>query len=166
MISILLIYCGQIFVVLRATNTRLCVAFLLTDNCDAAASLRAAESAIGSPLYVDTLGLSEEEKRGIERNWTVGGKVDPVISYLIGATAGLGYVDLIGRLGSYPIPEIPVGNGNGELFARCWIGLGPMVGFRRAQGVEGGWDRSVAWRNFGSTEGLFRHEVGHGLCLW
>ena len=81
----------------------------------AAASLKAAESAIGSPLYLDTLGLSEKEKRGIERDWIAGGKIDPAISYLIGATAGLGYVHLIGRLGSYPIPEIPVGYGNGEL---------------------------------------------------
>ena len=81
----------------------------------ATASLKAAESAIGSPLYVDTLGLSEEEKRGIERDWIAGGKVDPAISYLIGATSGWGYVNSIGRLESYPIPEIPVGDGNGEL---------------------------------------------------
>ena len=35
----------------------------------ASASLKAAETAIGGPLYVDTLGLSEEERRGIERDW-------------------------------------------------------------------------------------------------
>lgn len=81
----------------------------------AVASLKAAESAIGAPLYVDTLGLSEEEKRGIERDWIRGGKIDPAISYLIGATSGLGYVNLIGRLDSYPIPNIPIGNGDGEL---------------------------------------------------
>jgi SAM-dependent methyltransferase len=81
----------------------------------AAASLKAAESDAGSPLYVHTLGLSEEEKRGIERGWIARGKIDPAIAYLIGATSGLGYVNLIGRLESYPIPDIPVGNGNGEL---------------------------------------------------
>ena len=81
----------------------------------AAASLQAAESAVGGPLYVDTLGLSEEEKRGIERDWIAGGKIDPAISYLVGATSGWGYVNLIGRLDSYPIPDIPVGNGDGEL---------------------------------------------------
>ena len=81
----------------------------------ATASLKAAESAIGGPLYVDTLGLSEEEKRGIERDWIAGGKVDPAISYLIGATSGWGYVNLIGRLESYPIPNIPIGSGDGEL---------------------------------------------------
>jgi SAM-dependent methyltransferase/uncharacterized protein YbaR (Trm112 family) len=82
----------------------------------AAKSLKAAESGIGDPLYIDTIGVSEEQKRGIERDWIAGcNKIDPAISYLIGATSGYGYVDLIGRLESYPIPEIPVGNGNGEL---------------------------------------------------
>jgi len=81
----------------------------------AAASLKAAESAIGGPLYVDTLGGTEEEKRGIERAWSAGGNIDPVISYLIKETSGWGYLNLIGRLESYPIPEIPVENGNGEL---------------------------------------------------
>jgi SAM-dependent methyltransferase len=81
----------------------------------AAASLKAAESGIGGPLYVDTLGLSDAEKRGIERDWIAGSKIDPAISYLIGATSGVGYVNLIGRLESYPIPEIPIGNGNAEL---------------------------------------------------
>jgi SAM-dependent methyltransferase len=81
----------------------------------AVASLKAAESTIGGPLYIDTIGLSEEERRGIERDWIAGGKLDPAISYFIGATSGLGYVNLIGRLGSYPIPEIPIGNGDGEL---------------------------------------------------
>jgi hypothetical protein len=81
----------------------------------AGASLKATESATPSPLFLDTLGLSEDEKRGIERDWIPGAKIDAVISYLIGATSGLGYVNLIGRLTNYPIPNIPVGNGNGEL---------------------------------------------------
>jgi SAM-dependent methyltransferase/uncharacterized protein YbaR (Trm112 family) len=81
----------------------------------AVASLKAAEGATGGPLYVDTLGLSEKEKRGIERDWIVGRNIDPAISYLIGATSGLGYVNLIGRLESYPIPEIPVETATGEL---------------------------------------------------
>lgn len=91
----------------------------------ATASLNAAENAIGGPLYLDTLGLSEHEKRGIERDWiSGGGKVDPAISYLVGATSGWGYVNLIGKLGSYPIPEIPVGHGNGELLLDVGSGWG------------------------------------------
>jgi ubiquinone/menaquinone biosynthesis C-methylase UbiE len=77
-------------------------------------SLAAAESAAGAPLYVDTLGLSEQEKRGIERNWSQTGKVDAAISHLIGATNGRGYAAAIGRLENYPIPDIPVGVGSGE----------------------------------------------------
>ena len=79
------------------------------------ASLKAAESGIGGPLYLDTLGLSEDEKRGIERDWNGRGNIDPAISYLVGATSGLGYVHLIGQLGRYPILDIPLGNGHGEL---------------------------------------------------
>jgi SAM-dependent methyltransferase len=80
------------------------------------ASLKAAENAIGNLLYVDTLGLSEDEKRGIVRDWVAGDKIDAAISYLVGATSGFGYVNLIGRLSSYPIPEVPIENGNGQLF--------------------------------------------------
>jgi SAM-dependent methyltransferase/uncharacterized protein YbaR (Trm112 family) len=81
----------------------------------AATSLKAAESGTGGPLYLDTLGICEAEKHGIERDWIDGSKIDGVISYLVGATSGCGYVDIIGRLENYPIPDIPVGKGNGEL---------------------------------------------------
>lgn len=81
----------------------------------ASASLRAAESGSGGPLYLDTLGLDEAERRGVERDWQAGGAIDPAIAHLIGATSGWGYVHLIGRLGCYPIPRIPVGPGRGEL---------------------------------------------------
>jgi SAM-dependent methyltransferase/uncharacterized protein YbaR (Trm112 family) len=81
----------------------------------ARASLQAAASRAGQPLYLDTLGLAEHEKRGVERDWVAGRKtVDPAISYLIGATSGSGYVDMIGKLQSYPIPDIPVADGAGE----------------------------------------------------
>src|ERR1700733_4272245 len=56
-------------------------------------SLKAAEAATGGPLYVDTIGLSEDERRGIVRDWHADAKIDAAISYLIGATSGLGYVN-------------------------------------------------------------------------
>src|SRR5262245_37030461 len=34
----------------------------------ASASLRAAQTTVGGPLYIDTLGLSNDEKRGIEKD--------------------------------------------------------------------------------------------------
>ena len=81
----------------------------------ASASLEAAKTAIGGPLYIDTLGISEKEKRGIEKEWLAAGDIDPVISYLIGATSGWGYANLIGKMCRYPIPNIPLDNGAGEL---------------------------------------------------
>jgi SAM-dependent methyltransferase len=98
-------------------------------------SLKAGESGIGGPLHVDTLGLSEEEKRGIERDWNTGSKIDPAISYLIGATSGWGYVNLIGRLESYPIPSIPVGRGNGDLL----LDVGSNWGRWSVSAVRKGW---------------------------
>jgi SAM-dependent methyltransferase/uncharacterized protein YbaR (Trm112 family) len=80
----------------------------------ASASLRAAETAVGGPLYIDTLGLSDDEKRRVEKGWTRGAGIDPAISHLIGATSGWGYVKLLGKLGGYPIPNIPVEDGGGE----------------------------------------------------
>jgi SAM-dependent methyltransferase len=87
-------------------------------------SLKAAESEIGSPLYVNTLGISEDRKRGVERDWILGSKVDPVVSYLIGVTCGLGYVHLTGNLTTYPIPDIPIGSGDGELLLDVGSGWG------------------------------------------
>src|SRR5262249_4330074 len=81
----------------------------------AEASLSAAETGAGAPLYVDTLGLSEEEKRGIERDWRAGGKVDAVISYSIGATDGRGDVNWLGGWELYPFACFPVAAGNGGL---------------------------------------------------
>jgi SAM-dependent methyltransferase/uncharacterized protein YbaR (Trm112 family) len=101
----------------------------------AANALDAAANKIGAPLYLDTLGLSEDEKRGIERDWIAGGKVDAVISYLIGATSGLGYVNLIGRLKDYPIPDIPVGCGNGDLL----LDIGSNWGRWSVSAARKGW---------------------------
>jgi SAM-dependent methyltransferase/uncharacterized protein YbaR (Trm112 family) len=101
----------------------------------AAASLKAAECGIGGPLYVNTLGVSEEQRRGIERVWSAGGNIDPAISYLIGATSGLGYLNLIGRLENYPIPDIPIGNSNGELL----LDLGSNWGRWSVSAARKGW---------------------------
>jgi len=99
-------------------------------------SLRAAESKIGDPLYVNTLGgLSESERRGIERDWVAGSKIDPAISHLIGTTSGLGYRHLIGRLDHYPIPDIPIGNGNRELL----LDIGSNWGRWSVSAARKGW---------------------------
>jgi len=80
-----------------------------------AASLRAAQTRDGAPLFIDTVGVSEEERRGIQRDWRADAEVDAVISYLIGATCGFGYLGQIGRLRRYPIPGVPLPRGEGRL---------------------------------------------------
>ncbi len=101
----------------------------------ALASLEAAEKPMGGPLYIDTLGLSDEEKRGIERDWPGKGDIDPVISYLVGATSGWGYANLIGKMRSYPIPNIPLGPGAGELL----LDIGSNWGRWSVSAARKGW---------------------------
>jgi hypothetical protein len=113
--------------------------FLLADKEQtigiASASIAAAETGVGGPLYIDTLGISDDEKRGIQRDWAAGCKIDPAVSHLIGATSGLGYLDLIGKLGSYPIPDIPVGAGGGEFL----LDIGSNWGRWSVSAAEKGW---------------------------
>src|SRR6266566_9249681 len=45
----------------------------------AQASLVAAQSMVGDPLYIDTIGLSGQEKQGIINKWEAGANaIDPV----------------------------------------------------------------------------------------
>jgi SAM-dependent methyltransferase/uncharacterized protein YbaR (Trm112 family) len=101
----------------------------------ATASLQAAESGAGGPLYVDTVGVPDELRRRIQLDWTADAKIDAVISYLLGATSGWGYVNLIGRLKSYPIPDIPIGPGNGELL----LDIGSSWGRWSVSAARKGW---------------------------
>src|SRR5689334_18628389 len=114
----------------------------------ALASYDAARSGAGAPLFIETLGLSAYEKTRIAEEWAVGSykeSIDPVISYLLGATCGHGYRRATGRLNAYPIPQIPVSCGNGELlldvgcswgrwsisaFSKGWkvVGIDPSLG--------------------------------------
>jgi ubiquinone/menaquinone biosynthesis C-methylase UbiE len=84
-------------------------------------SLKQARSWVSNPatqksgLFAESLGISNEERLrvaalSIDRNVTV----DPVVSSLIGATNGLGYQHLIGKLEEYPVPEIRLPQGKGQ----------------------------------------------------
>jgi 2-polyprenyl-3-methyl-5-hydroxy-6-metoxy-1,4-benzoquinol methylase/uncharacterized protein YbaR (Trm112 family) len=60
-------------------------------------------------LYLESLGISDQEREQIVRLTTTGAAaIDPVVMMLIGATCGIGYRDLVGdrRLKEYPIPSI------------------------------------------------------------
>ena len=80
----------------------------------AKASLQAAQTGTGAPLYLDTIGVSDELRRKIARDWKADNAIDSVIAHLIGATSGRGYAGLVGNLKRYPIPDIPIADGNGE----------------------------------------------------
>ena len=98
-------------------------------------SLKAAETGSGAPLFLDTLGISAGEKHGIERDWAAGSTTDPAISYLVGATSGFAYKNLIGRLGRYPIPKIPVCDGRGRLL----LDVGSNWGRWTVSAAQKGW---------------------------
>jgi len=127
----------------------------------ASASLRASENTTGGPLYIDTLGLSESEKQGIDRDWTAPSKIDPAISYLVGATSGWGYAGLIGKLGSYPIPDIPVADGCGELL----LDVGSNWGRWSVSAARKGWRVIGIDPSLGAIMAARRAFGGTGLDL-
>lgn len=65
-------------------------------------------------LYLESLGISDDEKRGVVELAARQRPVDPVVAYLIAATNGLMYAHLIGHLATYPIPELTLPNGHGK----------------------------------------------------
>ena len=65
-------------------------------------------------LHLESIGISDEEKRGVLELARRGSNIDPVVAHLVAATNGLLYRHLIGTLDRYPIPEIPLPPGNGR----------------------------------------------------
>jgi len=66
---------------------------------------------------LETIGVSPEQRESLAaalRSKTE--DVDPVVSHLVGATNGILYHSLIGRLSSYPIPELRLPSAKGALF--------------------------------------------------
>ena len=84
----------------------------------AAASIEQCQSSsTDGGLYVDSLGITEEEKRGILNLAAKGSMdVDPVVSFLVGATNGIAYKNQIGRLRDYPIPNLRLPASMGKVF--------------------------------------------------
>jgi len=69
-------------------------------------------------LYINTLGISEEEKKICHDLYKSGNSsIDPVVLVIIAATSGYAYKHMIGNSGlaDYPIPNIRIPEGNGEL---------------------------------------------------
>jgi SAM-dependent methyltransferase len=109
------------------------------------------ERAQGSPgiidqrapeYYLETLGISEEEKKRLVELVTKRlGKIDPAVSMLIGATSGSAYAHIIGDAGlsDYPIPKIqmPPSNGRELLDIGCSWGRWSISAARAGYSVVG-----------------------------
>jgi SAM-dependent methyltransferase len=65
-------------------------------------------------LFLESVEISDDEKRGVIELAARRPVVDPVVAYLVAATNGMLYRHLIGRLSSYPIPQLPLPDGDGK----------------------------------------------------
>ena len=85
-------------------------------------------------------------KKAILNKWEAGANaIDPVVSYLVGATSGHGYKNLIGQVMTYPIPSIPLLTEMAECSSMLdRAGVAGRLG--RTQGLASYRDRSLARR--------------------
>lgn len=89
-------------------------------------------------LHLETVGITDEQKRGVLELLDRGSSIDPVVAYLVAATNGLMYRDLVGTLTTYPIPEIPVPSGGGLLLdVGCSWGRWTIAAQRRGYTAVG-----------------------------
>ena len=89
-------------------------------------------------LYLESLGISEAEKLGVlALAQNRGDAIDPVISFLVAATNGIAYKQLLGKLDRYPIPAFPL-EGNGQLLdLGCSWGRWSLAAAKRGFNVVG-----------------------------
>jgi SAM-dependent methyltransferase len=74
--------------------------------------------------FVDTLGITDEEKNGVRTAAGCDENVDPVVSHLVAATNGLLYKHLLGHLSDYPLPDIRLADGQGKVLLDVGCGWG------------------------------------------
>jgi ubiquinone/menaquinone biosynthesis C-methylase UbiE/uncharacterized protein YbaR (Trm112 family) len=91
-------------------------------------------------LFVDTISISDDYRAGITAlAESRSGSIDPVVVYLVGATNGIMYQHLVGKLRAYPIPDLPMPPGNGELLldVGCSWGRWSIAAARRGYASVG-----------------------------
>lgn len=90
-------------------------------------------------LYLESLGISDEEKQGVLELAAGARQIDPVVAYLVAATNGLMYKHLIGSLSDYPIPALalPPGSGKRLLDVGCSWGRWSIAAARLGYDVLG-----------------------------
>jgi 2-polyprenyl-3-methyl-5-hydroxy-6-metoxy-1,4-benzoquinol methylase len=75
--------------------------------------MSAKESNDSDDLFLDTLGISDEEREQLRAELQRPGAVDAVVRYMIAATNGIMYSKVRDKLDSYPIPDLRLPAGNG-----------------------------------------------------
>ena len=90
-------------------------------------------------LYLESLGISEEEKASVVRHANGQATIDPVVMHLVAATNGMMYRDQVGALDRYPIPNLrlPEGGGRRLLDVGCSWGRWSMAAARKGYRVTG-----------------------------
>lgn len=122
-------------------------------------------------LYLESLGMSDEEKAGVLQMARQGSAIDPVVAYLVAATNGLMYRHLIGSLDRYPIPELPLpaGAGRSLLDVGCswgrWTLAATALGYK-AVGLDPSLGAVMAARRVALSQGAqCRFVVGDARYL-
>ena len=87
-------------------------------------------------LHLESLGISEDEKRGVLELAKQGSAIDPVVAYLVAATNGLMYRHLIGTLDRYPIPDLPLPEGHGRVLLDVGCSWGRWTQAAARRGYE------------------------------
>lgn len=90
-------------------------------------------------LHLESLGISEDEKRELLRRAGSTAAIDPVVAFLVAATNGWLYRHLIGALDRYPIPALPLPDGDGRrlLDIGCSWGRWSLAASARGYDVVG-----------------------------
>jgi SAM-dependent methyltransferase len=102
--------------------------------------MRASLEARGNdPLFLETVGVSEEERAIARRLAASGVSVDPVAAVLVAATNGRAYEGMVGQVSSYPIPELPLPKSEGSslLDVGCSWGRWSIAAARKGYRVTG-----------------------------
>ncbi len=80
------------------------------------------KSAVANPedeFHQETLGLSADERAELKARLAAHRQVpeplDPVVSFMVGATSGYMYTEQVGRMTAAPIPELRLPKGHGEV---------------------------------------------------
>jgi 2-polyprenyl-3-methyl-5-hydroxy-6-metoxy-1,4-benzoquinol methylase len=112
----------------------------------ARASIARAKNEVGAvdlrdpSLFLESLGVSDaEKKRALEIARAGENSIDPVVSVIIAATSGYAYKHLVGKLRTYPIPDLrlPAVDGKTLLDIGCNWGRWSVAAARKGYRVVG-----------------------------